>query len=149
MKRGERVQGSVRINWADAVRTGLKGGVLAAIITLLMLALSSFAVAAGLGPVEYMWPMLLVGCVVGSFAAGILARKRVDEPNVLLGIGIGFVEFLIFLIAGLLVHGTNGDWGRGTVILLSCVCGGVLSGLNLKKGTKKRRKNKGTDRARR
>ena len=143
MKKGERAQGSARANWTDAVKIGLKGGVLAAITTLLMLALSSFAIASGLVPVEYMWLMLLAACVMGTFAAGILVGKKMDARNVLLGMGIGLVEFLIFLIAGFLVYGTSGEWGRGAVILMACVCGGVLSGLSLKKGTKKRRKNKG------
>ena len=124
---------------AKLIRCGMGlvlGGVLALAVCLLFLLAASAAISSGLAGEELTVQLTIVGCVLGSFAGGLLAVRRCGSRALLVGLTEGAVFFLLLLTAGALCFETMSLESGGIGLLCGCLCGGAAAGL-LGSGKKK------------
>ena len=140
MKKKERRPKEMGGQWLNAMCEVLKGGVLAGVVTILVLLICAVLVSVGLVPVEAMYGTVLAACALGAFAGGIYAVRHVEGRSLLAGLGVGVVLFLLLLTAGFIVYQGASVANGGAGILCSCLCGGAIPGLLGRKHKKKRRR---------
>ena len=70
--------------------------------------------------------------------APLTSRKR--RLELLAGLGVGIVLFLLLLTAGLIAYKGTSIANGGAGILCACLCGGAIPGLLARKPKKKRRR---------
>ena len=133
MKKKERRPKEMGSQWLNAMCEVLKGGVLAGVVTILVLLICAVLVSVGLVPVE-------AACALGAFAGGIYAVRHVEGRSLLAGLGVGVVLFLLLLTAGFIVYQGASVANGGAGILCACLCGGAIPGLLGRKPKKKRRR---------
>ena len=93
MKKKERRPKEMGSQWLNAMCEVLKGGVLAGVVTILVLLICAVLVSVGLVPVEAMYGTVLAACALGAFAGGIYAVRHVEGRSLLAGLGVGVVLF--------------------------------------------------------
>jgi putative membrane protein (TIGR04086 family) len=140
MKKKERRPKEMGSQWLNAMCEVLKGGVLAGVVTILVLLICAVLVSVGLVPVEAMYGTVLAACALGAFAGGIYAVRHVEGRSLLAGLGVGVVLFLLLLTAGFIVYQGASVANGGAGILCACLCGGAIPGLLGRKPKKKRRR---------
>ena len=140
MKKKERRPKEMGSQWLNAMCEVLKGGVLAGVVTILVLLICAVLVSVGLVPVEAMYGTVLAVCALGAFAGGIYAVRHVEGRSLLAGLGVGVVLFLLLLTAGFIVYQGASVANGGAGILCACLCGGAIPGLLGRKPKKKRRR---------
>lgn len=140
MKKKERRPKEMGSQWLNAMCEVLKGGVLAGVVTILVLLICAVLVSVGLVPVEAMYGTVLAACALGAFAGGIYAVRHVEGRSLLAGMGVGAVLFLLLLTAGFIVYQGASVANGGAGILCACLCGGAIPGLLGRKPKKKRRR---------
>ena len=140
MKKKERRPKEMGGQWLNAMCEVLKGGVLAGVVTILVLLICAVLVSVGLVPVEAMYGTVLAACALGAFAGGIYAVRHVEGRSLLAGLGVGVVLFLLLLTAGFIVYQGASVANGGAGILCACLCGGAIPGLLGRKPKKKRRR---------
>ena len=140
MKKKERRPKEMGSQWLNAMCEVLKGGVLAGVVTILVLLICAVLVSVGLVPVEAMYGAVLAACALGAFAGGIYAVRHVEGRSLLAGLGVGVVLFLLLLPAGFIVYQGASVANGGAGILCACLCGGAIPGLLGRKPKKKRRR---------
>ena len=140
MKKKERRPKEMGSQWLNAMCEVLKGGVLAGVVTILVLLICEVLVSVGLVPVEAMYGAVLAACALGAFAGGIYAVRHVEGRSLLAGLGVGAVLFLLLLTAGFIVYQGASVANGGAGILCACLCGGAIPGLLGRKPKKKRRR---------
>ena len=140
MKKKERRPKEMGSQWLNAMCEVLKGGVLAGVVTILVLLICAVLVSVGLVPVEAMYGTVLAACALGAFAGGIYAVRHVEGRSLLAGLGVGVVLFLLLLTAGFIVYQGASVANGGAGILCACLCGGAIPGLLARKPKKKRRR---------
>ena len=140
MKKKERRPKEMGSQWLNAMCEVLKGGVLAGVVTILVLLICAVLVSVGLVPVEAMYGTVLAACALGAFAGGIYAVRHVEGRSLLAGLGVGAVLFLLLLTAGFIVYQGASVANGGAGILCACLCGGAIPGLLGRKPKKKRRR---------
>ena len=140
MKKMERRPKEMGSQWLNARCEVLKGGVLAGVVTILVLLICAVLVSVGLVPVEAMYGAVLAACALGAFAGGIYAVRHVEGRSLLAGLGVGVVLFLLLLTAGFIVYQGASVANGGAGILCACLCGGAIPGLLGRKPKKKRRR---------
>ena len=140
MKKKERRPKEMGSQWLNAMCEVLKGGVLAGVVTILVLLICAVLVSVGLVPVEAMYGAVLAACALGAFAGGIYAVRHVEGRSLLAGLGVGVVLFLLLLTAGFIVYQGASVANGGAGILCACLCGGAIPGLLARKPKKKRRR---------
>ena len=140
MKKKERRPQEMGSQWLNAMCEVLKGGVLAGVVTILVLLICAVLVSVGLVPVEAMYGAVLAACALGAFAGGIYAVRHVEGRSLLAGLGVGAVLFLLLLTAGFIVYQGASVANGGAGILCACLCGGAIPGLLGRKPKKKRRR---------
>ena len=140
MKKKERRPKEMGSQWLNAMCEVLKGGVLAGVVTILVLLICAVLVSVGLVPVEAMYGAVLAACALGAFAGGIYAVRHVEGRSLLAGLGVGAVLFLLLLTAGFIVYQGASVANGGAGILCACLCGGAIPGLLARKPKKKRRR---------
>lgn len=140
MKKKERRPKEMGSQWLNAMCEVLKGGVLAGVVTILVLLICAVLVSVGLVPVEAMYGAVLAACALGAFAGGIYAVRHVEGRSLLAGLGVGVVLFLLLLTAGFIVYQGASVANGGAGILCACLCGGAIPGLLGRKPKKKRRR---------
>lgn len=140
MKKKERRPKEMGGQWLNAMCEVLKGGVLAGVVTILVLLICAVLVSVGLVPVEAMYGAVLAACALGAFAGGIYAVRHVEGRSLLAGLGVGAVLFLLLLTAGFIVYQGASVANGGAGILCACLCGGTIPGLLERKPKKKRRR---------
>ena len=140
MKKKERRPKEMGSQWLNAMCEVLKGGVLAGVVTILVLLICAVLVSVGLVPVEAMYGTVLAACALGAFAGGIYAVRHVEGRSLLAGLGVGVVLFLLLLTAGFIVYQGASVANGGAGILCACLCGGANSRLLGRKAQKKRRR---------
>ena len=129
MKKKERRPKEMGSQWLNAMCEVLKGGVLAGVVTILVLLICAVLVSVGLVPVEAMYGTVLAACALGAFAGGIYAVRHVEGRSLLAGLGVGVVLFLLLLTAGFIVYQGASVASGGGGILCACLCGGAIPGL--------------------
>ena len=124
--------------WPQAVMQSLirivlgSAAALAACILLLMLA----ALWVSIGWLEEVWMdrLTAAACAAGAFIGAVITGKRNKNINRLLhGILVGAVLFAFMLIIGTTVYSVTALGREDMLLLGSCLCGGGLSGLLLRK----------------
>lgn len=140
MKKKERRTEEMGSQWLNAMCEVLKGGVLAGVVTILVLLICAVLVSVGLVPVEAMYGAVLAACALGAFAGGIYAVRYVEGRSLLAGLGVGAVLFLLLLTAGFIVYQGASVANGGAGILCACLCGGAIPGLLGRNPKKKRRR---------
>ena len=140
MKKKERRPKEMGSQWLNAMCEVLKGGVLAGVVTILVLLICAVLVSVGLVPVKAMYGAVLAACALGAFAGGIYAVRHVEGRSLLAGLGVGVVLFLLLLTAGFIVYQGASVANGGAGILCACLCGGAIPGLLGRKPKKKRRR---------
>ena len=126
--------------WVTVMAELLKGGALAAVLTLLTALLCAVLLASGVVPEEQLSGAVLVCCGLGALAGGALPVRRLGRRPVPVGLGTGAVLFLSFLTAGALTGGAVGVEKQGLPILTACLCGGAGAGILARPPKKKRRR---------
>lgn len=140
MKKKERRPKETGSQWLNGMCEVLKGGVLAGVTAILALLVCSVLVSAGLVPVGATYGAVLAVCVLGAFAGGVYAVRRVEGRSLAAGLGVGAVLFLLLLTAGLIAYQGTDLANGGAGILCACLCGGAIPGLLGRKPKKKRRR---------
>lgn len=140
MKKKERRQEEPGGQWLFSMCEVLKGSVLAGVVTILALLICSVLVSVGVIPITAMEGTVMAVCVLGSFAGGVYAVRRVKGRALLAGLGVGMVLFLLLLTAGLLAYQDASLANGGVGILCACLCGGAIVGILGRKPKKKRRR---------
>ena len=89
---------------------------------------------------------VVVACVLGSFAGGVVAIRRCKARALLVGLAVGAVFFLLLLTVGVLFFETMTPEAGGIGLACGSLCGGAAAGILCGgggkggKGKKKRRK---------
>lgn len=120
----------------------LYGVFLALFITVVMLAISSFLVSAGVIRESLMGQITAFSCTIGAFGGGLTGAKTEKRP-ILSGLIIGALLFLLLFLIGVLVYDVTTIGKEGMILGLSCLCGGMLSGVLSPKSAPKRKKGEG------
>ena len=139
MKKREKRQEEPASQWMDAMCELLKGGVLAGVVTLLVLLMCAVLVSMGALQERWMEGAVLACCVAGALTGGAYGVRRIGSRTLLVGLGVGVVLFLLLMTAGLLAFETASVEHGGAGILCACLCGGGISGF-FGRGSKKKRK---------
>ncbi|MEG0764880.1 MAG: TIGR04086 family membrane protein [Pseudoflavonifractor sp.] len=117
----------------------LGGGVALASCCLFLLG-ASLGIAQGWLGEALMYQLTILGCVLGSFAGGLVAVKRCGTRALIVGLLVGVVLFLLLLTLGLLCYdGVSADVS-GIGLLCGGLCGGAAAGILGSSPKKKRRK---------
>ena len=133
---------------AKVIRCGLGivlGGIVALAVSALFLLAASAAISGGLLGEELTYQLVVVSCVLGGFAGGLLAISRCGGAPLLAGLAAGGALFLLLLTIGTLCfEGVSVEEG-GIGLLCGCLCGGAAAGLlrgapTRSRSRKKRRK---------
>ena len=126
MRKNEEEQGAKLVRIMSSI---LLGGVLALAVCLVFLFLCSVGISNGWVSDHYMVQYTLVGCVLGCLIGGVFAVSRCRSKTLLIGLGVGFVVFLLLLTIGLLFYPGMSVEEGGLSLLLACLFGGALAGL--------------------
>lgn len=133
---------------AKLIRCGMGlvlGGVAALAVCFVFLLVASAAISGGLAGEELMYQLTIVGCVLGTFAGGLLAVRRCGSRALIVGLTTGGVLFLLLLTIGALCFETVSLEAGGIGLLCGSLCGGAAAGIlggggKKKPARKKRRK---------
>lgn len=137
-KKGKRPDQS-KSGWGKTIVSILKGGALGAALVLIMLFLSALLVSFGLLPEHAVDRTVLICCVLGSLAGGLLSVYTAGGRAMLAGIGAGGLLFLLLVLGGLVFHGAGQLLRDGVDQAFACFCGGAMAGI-LGRTPKKRRR---------
>ena len=119
------------------------GGVVALLVCLLFLLVASVGISKGMLREGMLYQLTIVGCVIGSFAGGMLAVRRCGSRTLIVGLCVGAVLFLLLLTIGVLFFDTKSVEQGGIGLACGCLCGGAAAGLlggRKKSPAKKKRK---------
>ena len=110
------------------------GSAVALAVCILLLMLAALWISMGWLEEGGMAPLTAAACAVGAFTGAVIAGRHNRSINRLLhGVLVGAVLFAFMLIIGTTIYKVTA-LGREEVVLLgSCLCGGGLSGLLLRK----------------
>lgn len=117
---------------AKVIRCGLGivlGGILALAVSALFLLAASVAISAGVIGEDLTYQLVVVSCVLGGFAGGLLAIGRCGAAPLLVGLAAGGVFFLLLLTIGTLSFSSVSAEEGGIGLLCGCLCGGAAAGL--------------------
>lgn len=127
--------------WAlRAMGQVLIGGLLAAVVSLVILFLCAVAISQGWlnqGKTGY---FTVAACILGSFSGGVVAVSRCKGRSLIVGLLTGVVLFLALLSAGMLIYQNVSLEEGGLPLGCACLCGGALAGITGAGPKKKRRK---------
>lgn len=128
------------IKGKNRIRGILYGGLLAFLISLAVLLLASFAILSGWFRPESSDRLAVVACVAGGFFGSLFFVRSVSAKALVNGFFIGFFQFMLFLILGLLTMDGMTLGSDQLSLLVACLCSAGLAGL-LSGRRKKRRRN--------
>ncbi len=140
MKKQEERQGRGSRGSVKDLCALLKGGVLAAAVSIFILLLCSVLTSMGALKAEMLDGCVLSSCVLGGLIGGLYAVKGVGRAALPVGLATGGMLFVLLLTGSLLSYGGTGIEQSGLQVLCSCLCGGAAAGIFGKKRSKKRRK---------
>jgi len=145
MRRQEKRREDKGTSWIACIGNVFRGGAVAGASVVLLLWVFAIFIAGGVLAERWSEPAILTSCLFGGVIGGSWAVKGVSMGRGVIGIGTGMVLFLILLIAGMMVYGTDCFGQGGERILAACLCGGALAGFTRRKGKRstKRKKGKG------
>ena len=138
-KQGKTAQKGQELPWLDGVCQLLTGGVLALGVSIGVLMGIAALVSGGLMSEGTLEHSVMCACVLGGLVGGLWAVLRLRRRTLLVGAGVGVIEFLLLLTIGLLVFDRTPQEADVLQNLLACCCGGALAGI-LGSRPKKRRK---------
>lgn len=144
MRKNEEEQGAMLLRCGKNILLGGGVGVIACFGVLLMAALG---ISGGLFGMEIQYQLVVVSCVLGSFAGGAWAAGRCPAQRLWVGIAVGIGLFLFQLTLGILLFEGSTVENGGVGLLFGDLCGGAAAGL-MAKG-KRRRGGKAKNRKRR
>lgn len=140
MKKGDKRQEHTENQWLATMCQLLKGGAIAAVISVVALLLGAFLVSAGVLRESMMNGTVLATCVLGAFIGGLLIVRRTAGPTLLLGLGVAAIQFLLLLTVGYLMYENASIEHGGMANLCACCCGGAMAGILGRRRTKKKRR---------
>lgn len=128
-KKKERRQEEHGAPWLAAMCQLLKGGILSAAVGVAALFLCAALVSAGVLREGLMDSGVLAACVAGGLVGGLYAVRKVGVRTLLVGLGAGFVQFLLLLSLGFLLYEGASLANGGLHILCACAGGGAIAGI--------------------
>ena len=126
--------------WLMTMGELLKGGAVAAVVTLLTALFCAVAISLGVLGEERLTGVVLGCCVLGSGTGGLLSCRRLKKRPVPVGLAVGGTLFLILLTAGGLTQEAVSVENEGLPILTACLCGGAGAGILASQPKKKRKR---------
>lgn len=82
----------------------------------------------------------VLSCVLGTLAGGVVSVRGGRFWALPMGLITGFLQFLVFLLVGILFFEGAPANGEIPEILLACLCGGGIAGILARKPKGKRRR---------
>lgn len=140
MKKQEERQGRGNTGSAKELCALLKGGVLAAAVSIFVLLLCAVLGSMGILKEDLLDGCVLLSCVSGGLIGGLYAVKGVGRAALPVGLAAGGMLFLLLLTGSLIFYDGAGIEQSGLQILASCLCGGAAAGILGKKRSRKKRK---------
>ena len=138
MRKNEEDQTAMLVRCGTGV---VLGGAAALLVSLAVLLLASVAISRGALGEGLLYQVTVAGCVLGSFAGGLLAVRRCGARALIVGLCTGGVLFLLLLTVGVLLFDAHSVEQGGIGLACGCLCGGAAAGL-LGSGKKKSEKKK-------
>jgi putative membrane protein (TIGR04086 family) len=126
--------------WLAILSDLLKGGVLAGVVTVLVLLLCAWLMSAGVLREQWIEGIVLAACVLGAALGGSYAVYQVGRSPLPVGLGVGAVLFFLLATAGFLAIDGGSVGQNGAVTLCACLCGGAIAGFLGRKPKKKRKR---------
>ena len=140
MKKQENRRAEPAAVWLNLMAELLKGGVLAAVLTLASALICAVLISTGVLEEGWLNGAAMACCVLGALGGGLLSVRRLKVRPVPVGLAVGAVLFLILLTAGVLTGEPLRVEKQGLPILSACLCGGAGSGILARPPKKKRRR---------
>lgn len=107
----------------------LKGGAIALVTAIVILAGVSLLVSMGLLNQSLADKSAVPACVFGALAGGVCALKRSDRGYLPVGASVGAIEWLLLLTVGTICFGRAAGAGEMGVCAAGCLGGGLLAGV--------------------
>ena len=126
MRKAEEEQGARLLHYCKSI---LLGGVAAFFVCLAFLLLAAVGVSQGFLDPGLQERLTVVGCVLGSFAGGLLAVRSCKGRGLFVGLAVGAVLYLLQLTMGLLLYDTMTLENGGLGLLCGALCGGAAAGI--------------------
>ena len=119
----------------------LRGGVLAAVFAVSAVAVVALLVSGGLLSRTIADKSVVVACVLGVLVGALYVLKCCGRGFLLVGVGVGAVEWLFLLIVGAICFGGFAGVGEMAGTVVGCLGGGLLAGMlhALRGGSRKRK----------
>lgn len=142
MRKSEDEQSAVLLQYGKSVLLGSLIGISACLVLLLV---ASVGISRGLLEAALSYQIVVVICVIGSFAGGVFAVRRCPARGLFVGVAVGTALFLLQLAAGLLLYDTLSLENGGVGLMCADLCGGAAAGIlngGGRRGTPKAKKRK-------
>ena len=137
MQKKEDERGSQVMRFASCM---LVGGIIGVIACVVILFLCSIGISYGWIGDEYMTQYTVIACLASAFLGGMYSVSRLKKKTLIVGIGVGIVQFLILLVVGVMIFPSVTIDSTGGILLCMSLLGGMFAGLLGGKRKKKRRK---------
>ena len=137
MQKKEDERGNQAMRFASCV---FLGGVIGLVACVLLLFVCSIGISNGWIGDEYMTQYTVAACLAAAFLGGIYSVSRLKKKTLIVGIGVGIVQFLILLVVGVMIFPSVTIDSTGGILLCMSLLGGVFAGVLGGKQKKKRRK---------
>lgn len=116
----------------------IQGGLVAFLSSVLLIFLCSIFILKGLVRLDAAPKFAVAACAVSGFFCAFFTVKRIGCRALPTGLLVGALQFLFFLILGLLTLEKMAPGTDQLPLFAACLCSGTLAGLLAKKGRKKR-----------
>ncbi|MBP3521874.1 MAG: TIGR04086 family membrane protein [Oscillospiraceae bacterium] len=126
MRKNEEDQGKLLLQCGKLI---LLGGLTAFLMCTVLLFLVSVGISEGLISMSLQYRLTVVICVLSSFLGGIMVVRQCPGRDLLVGIAVGAVLFLIQLSVGLVLYDTFSLENGGIGLLCGGLCGGAAAGI--------------------
>lgn len=95
---------------------------------ILFLTLASFGIWAGWIDEALIGQLTVTSCVLGAFIGGVISARYSPGKTVLTGIAVGATMALLLYLIGNVVYGAVEIDENAAILILGCLCGGILAG---------------------
>lgn len=107
----------------------LKGGALALVCAVVVLAGVALLESGGLVSRTVADGSVAAACALGALTGGLYVQNHCERGFLLVGIGAGMLEWLLMLIIGAIAFGGFGGVGEMVGSAVGCLSGGLLAGV--------------------
>ena len=134
------------VNGGKAVNLTIRiflGALLSLGVAVVFLLLGAAAISNGYLGAGMTSGLTAAACIVGTVIGGGMTCRQLRSHRLIAGVGTGVVCFMMILLCGLVIYGGSVLGVQVLLELISCICGGAISGLPGKKRKKRGKRTPG------